>query len=253
MTATVSAPSSVPLHRNLDYVTLLSAQALSITGREIQSLVLPLLVLALTGSPAQAGLIGAVQSVPYLLLSLPAGALVDRWNRKTVLFVCEGVRACAFGSIPIAWMLGDFSLAQLYVVSAIAGSAFVFFNIAEISSLPQMVAREKLARATSVNVVVEWVGENAGPAIGGALTGMTRANVVGAMLAYAAQSAMMLLSAVLVGTIRRPMRVQSVTARKPLISEIGEGARWLFSQPTFRLITLIGWRRPPSSARWSWP
>lgn len=237
---TVSEPCPVPLHRNFDYVALLSAQALSITGREIQSLVLPLLVLALTGSPAQVGFIGAVQSIPYLLLSLPAGALVDRWNRKTVLLVCEGVRACAFGSIPLTWMLGDFSLLQLYVVAAVAGSAFVFFNIAEISSLPQLVAREKLARATSVNLVVEWVGENAGPAMGGALTGVARTNVVGAMLAYAIQSGMLFLSAVLVGTIRRPMRVQSAAARKPLISEIGEGARWLISQPTLRLMTLIG-------------
>ena len=240
MTTTVSEPSAVPLHRNLDYVALLGAQAFSTTGREIQSLVLPLLVLALTGSPTQAGFVGAVQSLPYLLLSLPAGALVDRWNRKTVLIVCEAVRACAFGSIPLAWMLGDFSLAQLYVVSAVTGSAFVFFNIAEISSLPQLVAREKLPRATSVSLVVEWVGENAGPALGGALTGLARTNAIGAMFAYAVQSGMLFLSAGLVGLIRRPMRVHPVTARKALISEIGEGARWLLSQRTFRLMTLIG-------------
>lgn len=240
MAATVSEPSPVPLHRNLDYVALLGAQALSITGREIQGLVLPLLVLALTGSPTQVGLIGAVQSIPYLLLSLPAGALVDRWNRKTVLLICEGARASAFGSIPVAWMLGDFSLLQLYVVAAVTGSAFVFFNIAEISALPQLVPREKLPRATSVNLVIEWVGENAGPAMGGALTGIARTNIVGAMLAYAIQSTMLLLSAVLVGTIRKPMRAQASSARKALISEIGEGARWLISQPTLRLMTLIG-------------
>src|SRR5690348_5208194 len=160
MAGTAAEPSRVPLYRKLDYLFLLGAQALSITGREIESLVLPLLALALTGSPAQAGFIGAVQTIPYLLLSLPAGALVDRWNRRLVLIVCESLRFAVFASLPVAWLLGGLGLVQLYIVSAVAGSAFVFHNIAEISAMPQLVHREDLPRATSVNVVVEWIGEN---------------------------------------------------------------------------------------------
>jgi hypothetical protein len=241
MTETAAGPNRVPLYRNLDYVFLVGAQALSITGREIESLVLPLLVLALTGSPVQAGLIGAVQTVPYLLLSLPAGALVDRWNRKHVLIACEAIRVAAFASLPIVWVFGNLGLTQLYVVSAVAGSAFVFYNIAEISSLPQLVAREELPRATSVNIVVEWAGENAGPALGGALTTLGRTTVVGAMLAYATQAVILLVSTVLLGGIRRPTRVErSIDAPKKLIAEIGAGARWLFTQPVLRLMTLRG-------------
>src|SRR5690348_5353928 len=242
MAGTAAEPSRVPLYRKLDYLFLLGAQALSITGREIESLVLPLLVLGLTGSPAQAGFIGAVQMLPYLLLSLPAGALVDRWNRKTVLIVCEVIRVAAFASLPIAWMIfGWLGLSQLYVVSALSGSAFVFYNIAEISSLPQMVDREALPRATSFNIVIEWVGENAGPAIGGALTSLGRTTIVGAMFAYATQAAILLASALLLTPIRTRMRVErSIAAPGKLISEIAAGARWLFSEPTFRLMTLRG-------------
>jgi hypothetical protein len=170
-----------------------------------------------------------------------ARALVDRWNRKIVLIVCEVIRVAAFASLPVAWVLGQFELTQLYIVSAITGSAFVFYNIAEISSLPQLVDRESLPRATSANIVVEWVGENAGPAIGGALTSVGRTTIVGAMFAYATQGLILLASAFLLGAIRTRMQVErSTEAPKKLIAEIGAGAKWLLSQRTLRLMTLRG-------------
>src|SRR5579864_7185975 len=72
----------VPLWRNRDYMLLWSGQIVSSTGTRVSQLALPLLVLALTHSPAQAGLVGAMRGIPYALFILPAGALVDRWNRK---------------------------------------------------------------------------------------------------------------------------------------------------------------------------
>jgi MFS family permease len=54
---------------------------------------LPLLVLALTNSPAQAGLTAAARTMPYLVLGLPAGALIDRWDRRVVLMWCDLARA----------------------------------------------------------------------------------------------------------------------------------------------------------------
>ena len=152
MTQDLTGAPRVPLHRNRDYVALVSAQGLSINGREIETLALPLLVLALTGSPAQVGFIAAAQSLPYLLLSLVAGALVDRWDRRWVMLACDAVRALAFASLPVAWLLGGVALPQLYLVAVIAGSAFVFYNIAEISSLAQVVEPAQLLRATSNNI-----------------------------------------------------------------------------------------------------
>jgi MFS family permease len=229
MTAETPAPPRAALHRNADYLRLVAAQALSITGREIETLVLPLLVLALTGSPVQVGLVAAAQSLPYLLLSLPAGALVDRWNRKRVMIVADAVRALAFASLPLAWWAGALTLAQLYAVAAVAGSAFVFYNIAEISSLAQVAEPLDLPRAVSINTVVEWIGENAGPALGGLMVGLWRGTVAGAMLAYAVQAAMLGAGVGLLGGVRRPLgggRAEAAPRRR-LLAEIGEGARWL--------------------------
>src|SRR5262249_3985880 len=84
------------LWRNRDYWLLLGGQSLSDLGTGITRIPPPLLVLAMTGSYAQAGLVGGVQLVPYLLLCLPAGALVDRWDRRRVMVVCDlGRTLCA--------------------------------------------------------------------------------------------------------------------------------------------------------------
>lgn len=72
---------------------LWSGQTISIVGTQVSGLALPLLVLALTGSPAQAGIIAALRLIPYVVLGLVAGALVDRWNRKAVMIAADALAA----------------------------------------------------------------------------------------------------------------------------------------------------------------
>src|SRR5581483_6584116 len=103
--ATTSTPKPRkprPLFLNGNYMLLWSGQTISSMGTQASNLAFPLFVLLLTGSAAQAGFMGAVRAVPYLFFSLPAGALVDRWNRKAVMIFCDAGRALAMGSIPVA-------------------------------------------------------------------------------------------------------------------------------------------------------
>jgi predicted MFS family arabinose efflux permease len=138
----VSRPK--PLWRNRDYLLLWSGQAISSVGNSASQLALPLLILGLTGSPAQAGFAGALRSLAYLLLGLPAGALIDRWDRKRTMMLCDAGRALALGSIPLAAALGHLTIAQLYLVSITEGALFVFFSLAESAALPHVVAKEQL-------------------------------------------------------------------------------------------------------------
>ncbi|HEY8291653.1 MAG TPA: MFS transporter, partial [Thermomicrobiales bacterium] len=89
------------LWRNRDYAILWSGQTLSSIGTGVSNLAFPLLVLTLTHSPTQAGITAAVRALPYIFFSLPAGALIDRWNRKRTMILCDLGRAIALGSIPI--------------------------------------------------------------------------------------------------------------------------------------------------------
>ncbi len=73
------------LWRNRSYLLLWSGQAISDIGGAVSELAFPLLVLAVTHSPAQAGFVAAQRALPATLFSLFAGVLVDRWNRKWVM------------------------------------------------------------------------------------------------------------------------------------------------------------------------
>jgi len=91
-----------PLWRNRDYVLMVAAGTISAIGTKISQIALPLLVLGLTQSPVWAGLLGAAQLLPYLLISLPAGVWVDRVNRKWLLVACDLIRGVLLISIPLA-------------------------------------------------------------------------------------------------------------------------------------------------------
>ena len=137
-------PSSVAvpsLWRNRDYLLLWSGQIVSSVGTQASTLAFPLLLLVVTRSPAAAGFASALRALPYLIISLPAGALIDRWDRKRVMLLCDSGRAVALGSIPVAILLGRLTPLQLYAVSLIEGSLFVLFNIAEAACLPRVVSR----------------------------------------------------------------------------------------------------------------
>ncbi|MBF6589392.1 MAG: MFS transporter [Ktedonobacterales bacterium] len=223
-----------PLWRNRDYMLLWSGQAVSTIGSQASLIAFPFLVLALTGSPAQAGFMGALRAVPYLLFSLPAGALIDRWNRKLVMILCDAGRALALGSIPVALLFGPISLTQLYIVSAVEGTLFVFFNLAEVACLPRVVPKEQLPAATAQNAVTDGTSALIGPSLGGALFGL------GQMLPFVADAVSYAGSVVSLLFIRtRFQGERPVGTRRPLRQEIWEGLVWLWRQPLIRFIALL--------------
>jgi len=141
----------------------------STLGSTISTLALPLLVLTLTHSAAQAGFIAAAQAIPYIVLGLPAGALIDRWDRKAVMIRCDVARALALGSVPLTATWGRLTTAQLYVVALVTGTALVFFNIAQTAALTRVVSGEQLPRATALDRTADSVAALIGPGVGGFL------------------------------------------------------------------------------------
>jgi MFS family permease len=137
----------VPLRRNRDFMVLWCSQVVSTVGARVTSIAYPLLVLAVTHSPAEAGVVGFTQTLPFLLLYLPAGAFIDRWDRKRTMLACDAGRAVALGSIAVTVALGWLSMAQVVVVALIDGSLFVLFDLAEGAALPQLVTKEQLQTA----------------------------------------------------------------------------------------------------------
>src|SRR5256885_13480401 len=138
----VSSDKAKSVWHNRDYVLLWSGQALSDIGGAVSELAFPLLVLALTHSPAQAGFAGALRALPALLVSLFAGVLVDRWDRKRMMIFCDTGRAISLASIPIAFALGHLTIWQLYITAFLEGSLMILFKLAKTAAVSQVVTPE---------------------------------------------------------------------------------------------------------------
>ena len=227
------APQRTPLWRNRDYMLLWSGQMVSSVGTFVSQLAFPLLVLALTHSPAQAGLIGALRGLPFALFILPAGALIDRWNRKRVMILCDTGRALALGSIPVALLLGHLSLIQLYSVALVEGTLFTFFNLAESACLPQIVSKDQLTGAVAQHSVIDSVSSMAGPSLGGVLYSIGRAvPFLTDCLSYVA-------SVLSLFFIKAQFQEERTVKPLHLWKEIGEGLLWLWHHPKLRFIAIL--------------
>jgi predicted MFS family arabinose efflux permease len=212
---------------------LWSGQMVSNIGTQVSQLAFPLLILALTGSAAQAGFAGALRALPYLFFSLPAGALIDRWDRKRTMILCDAGRAISLASIPIAFAFGHLTILQLYLVSAIEGTLYVFFNIAEAACLPRVVPKEQLPAATAQNMATDGITALIGPPLGGALY------TAGKFLPFVADAISYTVSVISLFFIKTKFQKEREAAPRKLWVEIHEGLAWLWHHPLIRFMAIL--------------
>ncbi|HEX8739003.1 MAG TPA: MFS transporter [Casimicrobiaceae bacterium] len=222
------------LLRNRDYLLLWGGQVVSTVGSTASAVVYPLLILALTGSPEAAGVAGALRALPYLVLSLPAGALIDRWDRKRVMIVCDVGRAVAVASIPVALAFDALTLAQIYAAALIEGSLFVLFNIAEVAALPRVVATAELPQAAAQNEAGFAAASIAGPSFGTALY-----QWLGRGAPFVADALSYVVSVLSLVAIRSAFRDAPAAVRRNLHAEIAEGLVWLWRNRLVRYIAFL--------------
>jgi len=230
-----------PLLRNRDYMLLWSGQMVSQLGSGISQLALPLLVLYLTrshaqpdGSPAQAGGVAAAFAIPYIVFSLPAGALIDRWNRKRVMILCDIGRAANAASIPIVAALGVLTVPQLYVNTLIEGSLFVFFNLAEVSCLPRVVPKEQLSSAGAQNEGGSIATGLIAPPLGGLIF-----QVLGRTVPFLFDAVSYAASVISLSFIGASFQGERTVEKRALRVEIAEGLAWLWRQPLIRYMAFL--------------
>lgn len=222
------------LVRNRDLRLLWTGQTLSELGTGLSQLAYPLMMLRVTGSPAQAGALGAVRAVPFLLLGLPAGALADRWDRRRVMVSCELVRAVTMASLPIALIVGGLTAAQLYLAGFIGGAGYVLFSAAEAGAVPAIVEGADRTAAVSAQEVASSGAGVLAPPLGGVLFGLMSG------LPFAVDALSYLVSATATARVRlvRPQPVDE--PEKPsLRNDIAEGVRWLWRHRGLRAIGLL--------------
>ncbi|MFL5954424.1 MAG: MFS transporter [Gaiellaceae bacterium] len=219
-----------------DFRILLAGQVVSALGTRISGVASPLLVLALTHSATKAGVFAFAETLPILVLTLYAGAVVDRYDRKRLMLWCEGVRAVALLSVGAGAIWGFVSFPQLIVVGFVDGAGFTLFEVAQRAALKQLVPVEDLPHAAALNQRREYGALLVGTPLGGALYGLGRAvPFVADAASYAASFFSLLL-------IERPLneaRVATSDAPSRIHREIAEGVRWLWREPFLRINSIL--------------
>jgi len=222
----------VPLSRNRDFTLLWVGQGCAEIGFSASMLALPLVVLVTTGSAAASGLVLAADAVAQAVLALPGGALVDRWDRRRVMLLCEATQAVALASLVVALLLDGVTVVHLAAVAAVLGGCRALFEPAEDASLPALVAEEQLATAVATNSARSSVGQMAGTALGGVLFAVARwAPFLLDLLTHVIAFVTLLL-------LRLPARVVEPAPLRRLGPEITEGLRWLWRHREIRVTTV---------------
>jgi MFS family permease len=190
-------------------------------------------VLVATGSPAKAGLVGSVLAGTAFFLRLPAGVLVDRWNRRWLLIGCDAGRAVNSLAFAAMLALGHFYLAQILVVAFVEAALGVLFGPAESAAVRRVVEPGQIREAVARNQSRSAVPGLAGPPIGGALLAAGRA------LPFLADAVSYLVSLACVLLVRTPL--QDPPAARPVrrpLAELFDGVRWIWGQPFLRALLL---------------
>ncbi|MFC9260105.1 MFS transporter [Streptomyces hydrogenans] len=165
---------SIPLRRNRRFQILWIGAASANLGLETVEVAYPLLIMSLTGSPALAGLFGFAQIGTALLVGLPAGAVVDRWDRRRILLISEAVRALTLALIVVGLTTGHANYGLLIVAAVVLGAGTAFGAPARMLLVRAVVPDHQLTAALSQDEARSGAAALAGPPLGGWLYLLSR-------------------------------------------------------------------------------
>ena len=194
-------------------------------------------VLVLGAGPGEIGALATAQTLPFLLLSIPAGLLADRLSKRRLMQWAEALRVLAFLGLLLAAATGQLSIGLLAVLGFIGATGTVGFSVAAPAYLPALVPRALLGSANGRLELARSAAFAAGPALAGALVawaGATPAFVLAAILSTAAL--------VLLLALPEAGAAAMAPRRHPLL-ELKEGAALVWRHELLRpiLLTAVAW------------
>jgi len=225
--------TAAPLHRNRDFVLLQTGLLLSSGGSQMTAIAYPLLVLALTGSPAKAGVVAFVRLLGMALFALPAGLAADRWNRRRLMIGAHAVRALTIGSLGALILVDEVVYWAIPLVAFVEGGGGAVFAAAQAGALRAVVPTRQLPGAVAVVTGREAAISVASPALGGVLFGLSRA------LPFLVHAVLYVFSAFALLAMRTPFQEEREVDRSPLRSQLAEGFRFLWDHPFLRTCALL--------------
>ncbi len=207
------------------------AATISVFGSFVTRIALPFVAIqTLQAGPIEIAALRSLDLVAALLVGFVAGAWVDRLRRRPVMIWADVGRAVLLGSIPVAAVGGWLSLPQVFIVSSLAAVLTTFFDVADKAYLPALVGRADLVRANGALAATASAVEFVAFGAAGFLV-----NLLTAPIAIAIDACSFVVSAVLLGAVRRPEPAPPPAAdRARMTAEIRDGMRLVARDPVLR-------------------
>jgi MFS family permease len=214
---------------------LWSGEILSELGSQSSAVAYPLLILALTGSAAKAGVVGLAKWLPLAVFAIPAGALADRVDRKRLMIACDAIRMVGAASIVAMLVISEPSYGQILTVAFVDGALFTTSYVCERGALRQVVPAEQVHNAIAQNEARSFAASIAGPPLGGALF------AVGRSLPFIADTVSFLCSMTMISLTRSRFQTESSAPSVPrrIRSDVADGFAWLWQHPFFRVTSVL--------------
>lgn len=220
-------------HRDRDFAVLLWARAVQMTGGAMTALALMLVAVDVTGSPRWGSAVMAAGTVGSLAMSLPAGALADRWERRRTMAVTSVALSVVLASAPLAAWCDALHPAHLVLASLALAMLSSFFGPAEQASLPLLVVPDDLPAAAALTQVRSAVADLVGPSLAGALYSLGRS------MPLLGDAVLNLLSAGLITRIRTPLPAPRQAQPHHLVADLRDGLRFLLGHRVLRRIVAV--------------
>lgn len=220
----------LPMRKNRDFMVLWSAQAVSQFGTSMSVLVFPLIGYAVSGSTREAGLATTGVLLGEVLALLPAGVVVDRTSRRSVLIVANVVAAAAFTVLAVTALTHVRSIWLLLVMGVVSGAASSLVEPANAAATRIVVPKEQLPEALAQSMARSEAARIAGPPAGGALYSIARG------LPFVVDAVSYLFAAAMVTRVRHPLPApqQTTPVKQPIVRSLFSGLRFMAAAPVLR-------------------
>jgi MFS family permease len=225
--------TAVPVWRNRNFVLLEAGRFLSTLGSQSSAIAYPLLVLALTHSPAKAGIVSFAGTVPRPLLSVVAGYAADRGDRKRLMILADVVRAGAVGTLGLLVLLAHAPWWPIPIVALVEGTGSALFSAASAGALRAVVPTRQLPTAVGAQRARQSAVMLGGTPLGGALFQLGRS------IPFLADAGSYAFSVISLLGMRTPFQEPRQRDTAPVRKQIAEGFGYLWSRPFLRSCALL--------------
>ena len=223
------------LWRSADFRRLFASSTITAFGAQVTNLALPLTAaLLLSATPFEMGVLVALETLPFALVSLHAGVMIDRVRKMPVLIACGAGRGVALLSVPIAAWTGVLTIQQLFVVGFVCGVQNVVGGAAYQVLLAQLAGRRRLVEANAKIALGETSAALVGPGLAGFLI-----HFLTAPFAIALDAITFIASAWMLKGVRAPQDVPSTAPSPGIGHEILEGLRLVWRNRTLRSLAVL--------------